>query len=247
MKVELMQNGEENVVQNGEENVVENFIPTAKAKAKAKAKATAKANARAHLEQLLHAPAESSQQCGRYFKALKGVNSRGKQKEPEGEKVLELYVKCIKFVETLQPGKPRADRCIALQHAVEKYIVLRENIAAGTIPEVPSTDISAKAKCRARCYENVKKRKEEESEEKRRKLEEKERELKEIGQMMLEDSVAQHYKSMQFCNAWMTARMADISTVQDENAAKKKELEAYEQFLAKTAANQREWMLNQRR
>ena len=52
---------------------------------------------REHLAMVLRDCADEGQKGARFFKVLKGVNSRGKQKELQGLELLETYVKCLRF------------------------------------------------------------------------------------------------------------------------------------------------------
>ena len=194
---------------------------------------------REHLAMVLHDRADQGQKGARFFKFLKGVNSRGKKKELQGLELLETYVKCLRFTLQLKPGKPRADRCTELKSAVDAHPELQRHIAAGMIPNVPSAVVSAHAKSRARCYENVKKKKEDENEKKRRRLEEKESELEETSRMMIEDGAATKWRDTDFVTAYITAQTEQLLQRQEGNSAWEKELRLKEQFLAKATLQRR--------
>ena len=91
----------------------------------------------------------------------------GNKQELKGLKLLETYVRCVRFTMTINAGKkPFADRCAELQQAVLAYPELQRHIAAGTIPKVPKATITTEAtnqakhtrKGRQRNKTNVRKR-----------------------------------------------------------------------------------------
>ena len=90
----------------------------------------------------------------------------------KGLKLLETYVRCVRFTMTIKPGKkPFADRCAELQQAVLAYPELQRHIAAGTIPKVPKATITAEAERKAKDYQKRKTKEKEKFEEEKRNLE----------------------------------------------------------------------------
>ena len=114
-----------------------------------------------NFDKLMQEEPDSSMTGSRLFQNLKGFSSKkekGKSKpakeELKGLKLLETYVRCVRFTMTIQPGKkPFADRCAELQQAVLAYPELQRHIAAGTIPKVPKATITTEATNQAKLPE----------------------------------------------------------------------------------------------